>query len=91
MSGKPGDNKLSLENYDRDVPEVSSGKFEVAHGQKYQKPSNFLQAFWNKAGPLVGSMKIMLELMKNEFKGELTGFHADLTNILQQLIDYLIK
>ena len=33
----------------------------------------------------------MLELMKNEFKGELPGFHADLTNIPQQLIDYLIK
>jgi hypothetical protein len=36
-------------------------------------------------------MKIMLKLMKNEFKGELAGFHADLTNIPQQLIDYLIK
>jgi hypothetical protein len=36
-------------------------------------------------------MKIMLKLMKNEFKGELAGIHADLTNIPQQLTDYLIK
>ncbi len=36
-------------------------------------------------------MKIVLKLRKNKFKGELAGFHADLTNIPQQLIDYLIK
>jgi hypothetical protein len=91
MSIKPIDDEPSLENYDLNVPKVSSGKFEAAHRQKYQEPSNFLQASWNKAGPLVGSMKIMIKLMKNEFERELAGFHADVTNIPQQLIDFLIK
>jgi hypothetical protein len=35
-------------------------------------------------------MKNMLKLMKNEFKGELAGFHADLINIPHQLIGFLI-
>ncbi len=34
MSIKPSDDELSLENYDLNVPKVSSGKFEVAQGQK---------------------------------------------------------
>jgi hypothetical protein len=91
MSVNPSDDELSLENYDHDVLEVSSSEFEAAHGQKYQEPSNFLQALWNEAGPSAGSMKIMLELMKNEFKGELAGIHADMANTPQQFIDYLIK
>ena len=33
----------------------------------------------------------MLKLRKNELKGELAGFHADLANIPQELTDYLIK
>ncbi len=40
---------------------------------------------------MVGSMKIMLDLMKNEFKGEIAGLQADTTNIPQQLVDLLIE
>jgi hypothetical protein len=38
---------------------------------------------------LVGSMNIMLDLMKNEFKGEIAGLQADTTNIPQQLVNFL--
>ncbi len=68
-----GDKELSLKNYGLEALKVSSGKFKVAHGQKYQEPINFLQVLWNEAGSLVGSMKIMLDLMNNEFKGEIKG------------------
>ncbi len=63
----------------------------MAQGQKYQEPTNFLQVLWNKAGPLVGKMKIMLDLMKNEFGWEIAGLQADVSNILQKLIIFLIE
>jgi hypothetical protein len=61
---------LSLSDYDSDILEVSSGEFDTTHGQKYVEPQNFLQALWNKAGLVVRSMKIMLELMRTEFEGK---------------------
>jgi hypothetical protein len=36
-------------------------------------------------------MKIILDLMRTEFEGEVAGLKADLTNILQVLINFLIK
>jgi hypothetical protein len=80
---KPRDIKLSMLEYNSDVLEVSFGKFEAAHGQKYKEPANFLQALWNEAGPTVGSMKIMLKMLRTEFKGGLAGLQADLTNYPQ--------
>ncbi len=63
----------------------------AANSQKYQQPEYFLQALWNEAGPAVGSMKIMLKLMKTEFKGEVAGLTADSSNIPHTLIDFLIE
>ncbi len=88
MCAKSRDDGLSLENYYLDVLEVSSGKFKAANGQKCQEATNFLL---NTAGPLVGSMKIMLDLMKNKFEGKLAAIQADLTKIPQLLVDYLIR
>jgi hypothetical protein len=48
MGVKSRDKELSLKNYNLKALEVSSGKFEVAHSQKYQEPLNFLQVLWNK-------------------------------------------
>jgi hypothetical protein len=87
---KSRDKELSLKNYALKALEVSSGEFKAAHGQKYQEPTNSLQVLWNEADPLVGSMKIMLDLMKNEFEGEIAGLQADMTNIPQQLVNSLI-
>jgi hypothetical protein len=88
---KPRDDNLSMSEYNSDILEVSSSKFEAAHGQKYKEPANFLQPLWNKASPSVGSMKIMMEMMRTEFKGELAGLQADLTNYSQRLVNFLIK
>jgi hypothetical protein len=43
MGVKSRDKELSLKNYYIKALEVSSGEFKVAHGQKYQEPTNFLQ------------------------------------------------
>jgi hypothetical protein len=75
------DNDLSLSDYDSDILEVLSGEFNAAHSQKYVEPQNFLQALWNEAGPVVGSIKIMLKLMRTEFEGKVAGLTADLTNM----------
>ncbi len=72
-----------MSEYDLDALEISSGKFEATHGQKYKEPANFLQALWNKTGPTVGSMKIVLDMLRTKFKGELAGLQADLTNYPQ--------
>jgi hypothetical protein len=79
MGVKSRDEELSLENYDLKALEVSSDEFKVAHNQKYQEV------------PLVGSMKIMLNLMKNKFEGEIADLQADTTNIPQQLVNFLIE
>jgi hypothetical protein len=90
-SVKPGGNNLNTTEFNSDAWEVSSGKFEAAYRQKYKEPINFCQALWNEAGLSVGSMKIMLEMMRTKFKGELAGLKADSTNYPQCLIDFLIK
>jgi hypothetical protein len=88
---KPRGDNLSMSEYNSAILEVSFGKFEAAHGKKYKEPENFLQALWNKAGPTVGSMKIMLEMLRTKFEGELAGLLPDLTNYPQQLINFLIE
>jgi hypothetical protein len=88
---KSRDKELSLKTYDLEALEVSSRKFKAAHGRKYQEPTNFLQVPWNKTGPLVGNMKIMLDLMKNEFEGGIAGLQAVTTNIPQQLVNFQIE
>jgi hypothetical protein len=88
---KSHNDKLIMSDYNSDVLEVSLGELEAAHSQKYQNPESFLQALWNKAGPVVGSMKIMLKLIKTEYKGEVAGLTADSSNVPQTHIDFLIK
>jgi hypothetical protein len=75
---KPRDNNLSMSENNSDALEVSSGEFEAAHGQKYEEPANFLQALWNEAGLTVGSMKIMLKMLRTKFEGELAGLYRQI-------------
>jgi hypothetical protein len=88
---KSHNDKFNMSDYDLDVLEVSLGEFKATHSQKYQNPESFLQTLWNKAGPVVRSMKIMLKLMKTEFKLEVAGLMADSSNVPQTLIDFLLK
>jgi hypothetical protein len=80
-----------MSEYASDAVEVESREFKAAHTQKYKEPLNFRQALWNEAGPSVGSMKIMLEMLRTKFERELVGLQADLTNYPQHLINFLIK
>ncbi len=88
---KSNENQLSQANYDSNVLEVSSRELKAAHRQKYQDPANFLQVLWNEAGPAVGSMKIMLEMIRKKIKGELASILAELTNTPSILINFLIE
>jgi hypothetical protein len=90
-TANPRDDKLSMLGYASDAVEVDSGKFEVAHAQKYTAPDNFRQALWNEAGPSVGSMKILLDMLRTKFKGKLAGVPADLITFSQVLTDFLIE
>ncbi len=90
-NAKLGDNDLSMSEYASDAMEVESGEFEAAPAQKYKEPLNFRQALWNEAGPSIGSMRIMLEMLRTKFEGELAGLQADLANYPQRLINFLIK
>jgi hypothetical protein len=50
LSIRSGDHDLSIEEYDSDTVEVSSGIFGAEHSKKYETPNSFLQALWNAAG-----------------------------------------
>jgi hypothetical protein len=85
------DKELDITSYNSSVTKVDSGVFNANHAQRYVEPANFCQALWNKAGPTVGTMKVMLEMIWTEFEGELLGAKADLTHFSQNLINLLIK
>jgi hypothetical protein len=85
------DEELDMKSYDSNITEVNSGVFDANHSQRYVNPAKFRQALWNEAGPTVGAVKIMLEMMRMEFDGELLGLKADLTHFSQQLFNFLIK
>jgi hypothetical protein len=79
------DKELDITSYNSSVTEVDSGVFDANHAQRYVEPANFHQALWNKAGPTVGAMKVMLEMIRTEFKGELLGMKADLTHFSKKI------
>jgi hypothetical protein len=88
---KLADEELDITSYNSSVTKVDSGVFNAYHAQRYVEPANFCQALWNEAGPTVGAMKVMLEMIRTEFEGELLGMKADLTHFSQNLINLLIK
>jgi hypothetical protein len=90
-SDRSGDHDLSLGEYNPDAIEVSSRIFNAEHSKKYQTPNIFLQALWNAAGPSVGSMTILLNLIKSKLEGNLAGIDPDFTKIPIQLIDFMIE
>jgi hypothetical protein len=85
------DEELDMKSYDSNITEVNSGVLDANHSQRYVNPANFCQALLNEAGPTVGAMKVMLEMMRTEFDGELLGLKADLTHFSQHLINFLIE
>jgi hypothetical protein len=91
MTGFMGDHELSMEDFNQEASEVSSGIFDAAYRQKYKEPTNFLQSLWNVAGPSVASMLTQLDLIKTKLKGNEAGVEPDFSWIDTQLIDFLIE
>jgi hypothetical protein len=85
-----GDHDLSIEEYNPDAVEVSSGIFDAEHSKKYKTPNSFLQALWNAAGPSVGSMIIQLNIIRDKLEGEAAGVDPDFSKIDIQLINFMI-
>jgi hypothetical protein len=85
------DKELDITSYNYSVTEVDSGVFDANHAQRYVELANFRQALWNKAGPTVGAMKVMLEMIRTEFEGELLGMKANLIHFSQNITNLLIK
>ncbi len=85
------DEELDKKSYTSSVTEVDSGVFDANHAQRYVNPANFYQALWNEAGPTIRAVKVMLEMMRTEFEGELLGLKADLTHFPKLLINFLIE
>jgi hypothetical protein len=55
--------EINAEDYD-DAQEVSLGKFDAIHANKYQEPNNFKQQLWNEAGPTIDNTMVQLTLIK---------------------------
>ncbi len=82
---------LDLDNYDSDALEVSSGEFDAHYTRKYATPKTFLHTLWNVAGPSAGAMRICLEIILNELKGQMAGVPADFKDLSEELIQYMYK
>jgi hypothetical protein len=54
LSIRSGDHNLSIEEYDPDAVEVSSGIFNTEHSKKHKTPNSFLQAFVECGRPISG-------------------------------------
>jgi hypothetical protein len=91
MSVRSHELDLSIDDYESDAQEVSSGEFDATHSKKYVNPTNFRQALWNAAGPSAGAMVTCLGILKDELKGELAGIPAEFKNQPEQLISFLYE
>jgi hypothetical protein len=76
-SAQLADEELDTTSYNSSVNKVDSGVFDANHAQRYSETIDFHQALWNKAGPTVGAMKVMLEMIRTEFEGELLGLGTE--------------
>ena len=81
----------SLDEYESDAQEVSSGEFEATHSKKYVNPTTFRHALWNEAGQSAGAMVTCLGILKDELKGGLAGIPAEFKNQPEQLISLLYE
>jgi hypothetical protein len=59
----PNEHDINSEDYDKTL-EVSLGKFDAVHANKFQALENIRQQLWNKAGPTVDSMMVQLAMIK---------------------------
>jgi hypothetical protein len=91
LSVQSGDLNLKQSNYESDADEVSSGEFDARFTKKYAAPNTFLHALWNTAGPSAGAMQICLDIIIEEFQGQLEGVPSEFRDLPERLIDLMYE
>ena len=91
QSVRSGDLDLDLSDYASDAQEVSSGEFDAQYVKKYENPKTFLHLLWNTAGPTAGAMRICLEIIIEELKGQLIGVPAEFQDLPEDLIQLMYQ
>jgi hypothetical protein len=71
--------------------EVMSGVFDANSANTFEEPNSFKELLWNIAGPSVGSMINLLNLLKDDLEADEAGLPAKFTNIPATLLDLLVK
>jgi len=79
---------INPEDYDESL-EVSSGKLDVVHANKFQTPDNFKQQLWNDAGPTVDNMLIQLTMIKENLEDEEAGMPFEWMGVSKELHTFL--
>ncbi len=69
--------------------EVSSGVFDTNYANTFEEPDSFKELLWNIAGPSVGGMIILLELLKDDLEADEAGLPAEFNNIPATLLALL--
>ncbi len=82
--------KIKSKDYE-DAIEVSLGKFDVVHANKFQMPKKIKQQLWNKAGPTVDSMMIQLNLIEENLEDHKAGMPFKWAGVSKELRLFLDK
>jgi hypothetical protein len=80
--------EINAKDYD-DAQEVSLGKFDSIHANKYQEPKYFKQQLWNKAGPTIDSMMVQLTLIKYNLEDNEAGMPFEWMGVSEELHTFL--
>ena len=91
LSVRSNDLDLKLSDFESTADEVSSGEFDANYVKKCASPKTFLHSLWNAAGPSPRAMRICLEIIKEELRGQIAGVPAEFRDLPVQLIDHMYE
>jgi hypothetical protein len=70
---------------------TSSGVFDATHSNQFEEPDNFKELLWNLAGPSLGSIIILLDLLKDDLEADKAGLPANFNRIPAKLLDLMVQ
>jgi len=65
--------------------------FNASYTKAFEEPNTFKELLWNLAGPSVGSMIILLSLLKNDLEEDEAGLPAGFEKIPVNLLALLVE
>jgi hypothetical protein len=86
----PNKHDINSDDYNKAL-EVSLGKFDAVHANKFQTPDNFKQQLWNNAGPTVDSMMVQLIMIKDNLEDDEAGMPFEWMHVSKELCAFLDK